>query len=246
MALISHIDRERMRPHISDGVLKSADYENLLEANRILEEAQAEAVAGAERAEKAYEAAKKRGYRDGKRQAAREAAGHHIGFVERSILYLRDLEEDLARIILEALRKITGEMDSDMLTERIVLKSLRRYRALPQLTLKVAPQQEESMRAQLEDLSRKASLGAALRLEADSRLTSRDCLLESPLGVVDIGLDTQLYFLEKSLKEKHAISFALNAKGKGDLTEKDAKKEKEKKEPKKLAPKKEKKKRAAP
>ena len=209
MVQISQIAPGALRFDKGLALLKSADYERVQKGARILKTARETARRMKEEAKRSCEKAKRRARREGLEEARRETIERHFAFVERACLYMRDVEQEMGAMIVESLRKILGELDSDLLTEKIVLKALRQYRNLPSLTLRVPPKEEERLRRKLDKLSREASLAVSLRLEADGRLARGDCALESPLGVVEIGMETQIQALREAMEARDGASFLL-------------------------------------
>lgn len=148
-------------------------------------------------------------------QAAREAAraegyaiGHEEGLAaaetERQAelfrIALRDSElqrerqKDIARLALEVVRRIAGELDQGAMVAGLAERAAAQLAPDSVAIVRVAPEAVEAVRARLEGR-------AGLNVEADAQLDAKDCVIETALGRTHAGLDTQLAQIERMWSE---------------------------------------------
>ena len=185
---------------VSGQVLKSSEYEKLREARALLDTAQEEADAVLERAATAYEAEKRRGYQDGQLEAKAVLAKMQTEQVGRARSWVDGMEKQLGALVARAVERIIGEMDDAELLAKVVRRALEDFQGLPELRLRVAPEQVEPLQQALEERVRR-NAAAPLRIEPDPALGPEECVLESALGVVDLSLPRQLDVLRQALTD---------------------------------------------
>ena len=188
---------------VSGQVLKSDEYEKLREARELLDTAQEEADAVLERASAAYEAEKRRGYQDGQLEAKAVLAKMQAEQVGRARSWVDGMERQLGALVARAVERIIGEMDDAELLAKVVRRALEDFQGLPDLRLRVAPEQVEPLQRALEERVRR-NAAAPLRIEPDPALGPEECVLESALGVVDLSLPRQLDVLRQALTDDDA------------------------------------------
>lgn len=186
-------------------LLKARDYQALVDARRLLADAQQQARELLAEAGQEYEQQKQRGYEDGMNQARLETAERLIQAAEHSVNYLAHLENKVATLVMTAVRKILGEFDDTELTLRVVHRALQVVRNQPQVTIRVRPDQELALRSRLGErlLAGYSEIGA-IEVIADPRLGPGGCILETEIGVVDASIEVQLQALERALKSRIA------------------------------------------
>ena len=114
----------------------------------------------------------------------------------QAVEYIENIEETLVKVVTSAVRKIIGELDERERIVRVVRTALVSVRSQQKVLIRVCPADEPAMIAS-------APGGVSfLDVSADPRMKPGDCILESELGVVDAGLETQLRALENALAGK--------------------------------------------
>ena len=109
------------------------------------------------------------------------------------------------RVVSEAIRKVIGEVDENERIVRIVRNALTTVRNQQRVLIRVAPADEKPVREALAAmLTAVPGSTSFVDVVADARLVRGACLLESELGVVDAGLETQLKALENAFRAKIA------------------------------------------
>jgi type III secretion protein L len=177
-------------------VLKASDYLAYSNAQELICAAEVKAQEIVSAAEDVYAAEKEKGYQDGI-QAGKAQLSQQI--TETAVKvgdYLREIEKDLVNIIINAMRKIIGEFDDEVLTAKVVHNALQLFQNQQPLTLRVAPALQQAL-AKKRDTDFQAI--PCLNVIADPGLAPGTCILESEIGSVDASIETQLKAIESAL-----------------------------------------------
>ena len=202
MAPLFHITHDTVGVSPGTKLVKAADYAAFVEAEKLLDRAKAEAERIMADALAVYEAQKARGYVDGKEESRLEHAQKIMETAVASIDYLSAMEKSVAGLVLKALEKIIGEMDDRELIFRVVKTGLSVARNEQKVQVKVCPDDLKAVRTRLDDLLATYAGIGFLDVAADARLKKGDCLIESELGIVDAGIDTQLKAVKKAILKR--------------------------------------------
>lgn len=206
MGSLFQLTADTILPPAGARIIKAADAATLLSANALLAAARERADGIVRTAETVFEQRKAEGYAQGLEEGRAEHAEKLMETAMASVAFIEGMERTLVEVIGEALRKIVGDMDANERIVLVVRNALNGIRGQQTVTLRVAPDDEPAVRrdiAALLDVSGRDN--GFLRMVADPRLQRGACLLESELGVVDAGVETQLLALEKLLKAQITI-----------------------------------------
>ncbi len=119
-----------------------------------------------------------------------------------SVEFIEGIENTLVSVVNQAIRKIIGEMDDKERIVSIVRNALNTVRGQQKVTVRVSPADEQAVASALSAMTAGSSGSSFLTIVADARLPRDSCILESELGVVDAGLETQLKALEHAFHSK--------------------------------------------
>lgn len=183
-------------------VIKAQDYLALQDAGQLLAQARQEADEIRGRAEQAYEAEKARGYEEGMAAAKLEISEQMLETVDEAIDYFSRVERQVAEVVMASVRKILGEFDDEELTLQVAKNALHVVRNQKQVKLHVCPEQETVLKKRIAEIHAGYPGINYLEVIPDHRLSPGGCILETEIGVVDAGVDTQLKALENSLKAR--------------------------------------------
>jgi type III secretion protein L len=183
-------------------ILKARDYQVCEAAGQVLADAQRRAEDILAQAEQVYEAQKARGYEDGMNAAKQDMAEQMLDTVERTVDYFAQVEKRVAAVVISAVRKILGEFDDEELTVGVVRNALQVVRTQKQVTVRVSPSQEQTVRERLDAILAGYSGISYLEIMPDHRLKRGGCILETDIGVVDASVEVQLRALERALKAR--------------------------------------------
>lgn len=203
MGTVFRLMGDTIAPHPGTRLLRAEEYSRLLEAGELLAAARDRAEAIRAEAEEAYEARRREGYDDGVMEGRMEQAEKMMETAMQAVEYIENIEETLVGVVTSAVRKIIGELDEKERIVRVVRTALVAVRSQQKVLIRVCPADEAAVRDALSAMIASAPGGVSfLDVSADPRMKPGDCILESELGVVDGGLETQLKALENALSSK--------------------------------------------
>ena len=183
-------------------VVKAADVATVRSVADIIAAAEAEAERIREDAKVSFEIEKRRGYEKGLADGRMEIAMQKLDQVDSSVAFMESVEEKMAGIVMKALRTCVTEIGDREMVVQIVRKTMAAViRTQRNVTLKVAPEQVEAVRARISELTAAFPTIETFDVVEDPRLKGSACILETEAGVADASAETQLTAIEKSLKK---------------------------------------------
>ena len=183
-------------------VVKATDVATVRSATEIIAAAEADAARIREEAKAAFEVEKQRGYEKGISDGKMEIAMQKLDLVDSSVAFMEGVEEKMSEIVMKALRTCVTEIGDREMIVQIVRKTMAAViRTQRNITLKVAPDLVETVRARVSELTTAFPTIETFDVVEDSRLKGAACILETEAGVADASVETQLAAIEKSLKK---------------------------------------------
>ena len=184
-------------------LVKSSEFATVSSAADIIAAAEKEAARIREEAKAAFEEEKKRGYEKGLRDGKIEISMQKMDQVDQSVAFMESVESKMAGIVMKALKSCVVEIGDKEMVVNIVRKTMNAViRTQRQVTLKVAPEMVEVVRARVAELKAAYSTIETLDVVEDPRLKGTACVLETEAGVAEASADTQIAAIEKSI-QKH-------------------------------------------
>ena len=182
-------------------LVKAADVATVRTAEEIIAAAEAEAARIREEAKAAFEAEKKKGYEKGLADGKLEISMQKLDLVDSSVAFMESVEDKMADVVLKALRSCVVEIGDKEMVVQIVRKTMNAViRTQRQVTLKVAPEMVDVVRARVAELKAAYTTIETLDVVEDPRLKGTACLLETEAGVAEASADTQIAAIEKSIQ----------------------------------------------
>ena len=182
-------------------VVKATDVATVKSAAEIVAAAEAEAARIINDAKVAFEMEKKRGYEKGLADGKTEIAMQKLDQVDQSVSFMESVEAKMADIVMKALKSFVVEIGDREMVVQIVRKTMNAViRTQRQVTLKVAPELVETVRARVAEFRTAYPTVETFDVVEDPRLKGPACILETEAGVADASVETQLAAIEKSLK----------------------------------------------
>ena len=182
-------------------VVKATDVATVRTAEEIIAAAEADAARIRAEAKAAFEAEKTRGYEKGLADGKMEIALLKLEQVDSSVAFMEGVEQKMADVVMKALKSFVVEIGEKELVVQIVRKTMNAViRTQRQVTLKVAPELVETVRARVAEFRTAYPTVETFDVVEDPRLKGPACILETEAGVADASVDTQLAAIEKSLK----------------------------------------------
>lgn len=182
-------------------LVKAADVAVVRTAEQIIAEADADAARIREEAKVAFEEEKKKGYEKGLAEGKLEISMQKLDLVDSSVAFMESVEDKMADVVLKALRSCVVEIGDKEMVVQIVRKTMNAViRTQRQVTLKVAPEMVETVRARVAELKAAYPTVETLDVVEDPRLKGTACLLETEAGVAEASAETQIAAIEKSIQ----------------------------------------------
>lgn len=182
-------------------LVKATDVATVQTAESIIAGAEADAARIREEAKKAFEEERQRGYEKGLADGKAEIALQKLELVDSSVAFMEGVEKKMADIVMSALRKCVEEIGDPEMVVQIVKKLMHAViRTQKQVTLRVAPEMVETVKARLEEIRAPYPTVETADVVEDARLKGTAAVLETEAGVADASVDGQLAAIEKSLR----------------------------------------------
>ena len=183
-------------------VVKAVDVATVRSAAEIVAAAEAQAAQIREDAKAAYEEERKKGYDKGIADGKTEIAMQKLDLVDSSVAFMENVEEKMSDIVMKALKSCVTEIGDREMVIQIVRKTMAAViRTQRQVTLKVAPELVETVRARVSELTSTFPTIETFDVVEDPRLKGSSCVLETEAGVADASVESQLAAIERSLKK---------------------------------------------
>ncbi len=183
-------------------VVKAADVATIRSAAEIVAAAESQAAQIREDAKAAYEEERKKGYDKGIADGKTEIAMQKLDLVDSSVAFMENVEEKMSEIVMKALKSCVAEIGDREMVIQIVRKTMAAViRTQRQVTLKVAPELVETVRARVSELTATFPTIETFDVVEDPRLKGSSCVLETEAGVADASVESQLAAIERSLKK---------------------------------------------
>ncbi|MBR4170666.1 MAG: HrpE/YscL family type III secretion apparatus protein [Kiritimatiellae bacterium] len=182
-------------------LVKVTDVAVVRKSEEIVAAAEAEAARIREEAKKAFEEERQRGYEKGLADGKMEIAMQKLELVDSSVTFMESVETKMADVVMSALRKCVEEIGDREMVVQIVKKMMHAViRTQKHLTLKVAPEMVQAVKARLEEIRSSYPTLETADVVEDPRLKGTAAILETEAGVADASVDGQLAAIEKSIK----------------------------------------------
>ena len=188
---------------VSSGrLVKAEDVAAVRSAGDIIASAETQAAKLREDALAAYEAEKRRGFEEGLQAGLRKVVEDKLDFAYESAAYMEAVEGKLADIVVKALKKCVSQVGDRTLVVEIVRKAMKAViRNQRQITLKVAPDMVDAVKARLDEILSDYPALERVDVVEDSRLKGPAAIIETEAGVADASVDTQIAAIENSIRK---------------------------------------------
>ena len=184
-------------------LVKAAEVATVRTAEEIIAAAEADAARIRDEAKVAFEEEKKKGYEKGLADGKLEISMQKLDLIDSSVAFMESVENKMADVVLKALRSCVVEIGDKEMVIQIVRKTMNAViRTQRQVTLRVAPEMVDVVRARIAELKVDYTTIETLDVVEDPRLKGTACVLETEAGVAEASADTQIAAIEKSI-QKH-------------------------------------------
>ncbi len=170
------------------------------EASALVEAARRQATEIVADAEQAFAREKARGYEEGRAQAGREAAARLLDENALLDLRLREIEDELAGIVIACVRKLVQGFGDDEQAASLVRAALVQMRREKRAELRVAPAQYAAMREGIGRIVADFPEVELVDVVEDATLSPPRIVLETAIGRVEGDLGRDLEALERIVR----------------------------------------------
>lgn len=184
------------------GVLKAEDYRVLREAEHTVREAQESAEMIVEQAQDAFEEEKKKGFKEGMREAHNKKVELLLANTAQIIHSYQEVEQTLTDLVIESVRKILNEYDKEELAYQVVRKALYLIGEGSQVKVKIAADVAAPVRAKINEALEFYPGLEKFEVIADPNLGDGDCQIESNFGIIHASVDEQMEALTKAMNSR--------------------------------------------
>ena len=117
--------------------------------------------------------------------------------------YIIHAENTMAEMVINIANKVLAQhfIEVPQLILPLVQEAIQKVKDQPEVKVRVAPEAYELVLMAKNELQAQLEGNASLEVVSDTSLQAGDCMLESPNGVVDAGLATQLQAVEKAVRD---------------------------------------------
>jgi len=191
------------RPSLVPGVqrLRSIDFEQVMEIQDTLSAAQSKADEIVQRAVDVQEQARVDGRAEGRLEVRQELLRAVTDMQATLQHWVLQTEPQLIDMVLRCVREIVKGTNSDSLVRDSIGRALTEMSTATDIRIQVHESQLASLRSEIDAFTEQYALEGSIRIEGTPALKPGDCIVESPLGNVDLRIETQLKFVDQTLKQ---------------------------------------------
>lgn len=169
------------------------------EAVTLLEQARKKSEEIVASSQQEFERQKKLGIEQGLQEGRDKAIVHHVKTVLASLDYYEQSRSQLVTVVTSCLRRLIMDLPPEERVYQLVGEALDAFKKQTHLTLQINPKDQEAVEKAIAKLQPRMPAGSTIELRMHEELSPGTCVLESPLGLVDASLESQLSILENSL-----------------------------------------------
>jgi type III secretion protein L len=181
-------------------VLKAHEFAALADAAELAQSLRAAAELKAAEAQRTAEANRAQAYERGTNEAKAACAQWLTDTQVRAAGYLDELNACIPDVVSAVVRKIGLRYGSAETVADIAAEAMRELRNRKRLTVRVHPDNRDTVDARLHALKEQAGTPEFIDVQSDPDLDPFDCVLESDVGVVKAGLNLQLEAMQSAIR----------------------------------------------
>jgi type III secretion protein L len=182
--------------------ISASQFSALVDAHEALEVARSQAETIVNQADQVRDQARQDGMNQGRAQARAELVSCVAALRGSVGNWVQNTEPKLVEIVQRCVRDVIKSVDTDQLVRDSIHRALSEMTTAQDIRVQVHESQVDGLRAQVEGFIDKHALRGVIRFEASMALKPGDCIVESPMGVVDLRVESQLKFVNQTLSPK--------------------------------------------
>ena len=181
-------------------VIKSDDYQSLDEPKNTVAQAKKIYNQTEQEREQILADAKKQGYEQGLAKANQELVSRHLDVVKNSLVWIENLEQQIAKVIESTIRNLIDEMGPVDVLAQLVKKALENLQNQSKIDIYARTNELEQIKEKLAETS-KAS-GMHINYSASTQVGANEVMIESPVGIIRVDLQAMLDELGKAVNQQ--------------------------------------------
>lgn len=193
------INSPRLMP--DQWVIKAGSYTEPLKLNELQHNAQQNIDRLLAEAKLVFDTREQEGYEAGLQQAKEEIANQLTRISGQTAAFLISIEDQVIDTVVAAVQLILDRTDQDEVIRAQAATAVRSARDIKQMTLKVCPEQIAVVEQFITELHNESSV-ESIEIAAEKDLKYGSCILETPIGIIDASLDTQLRMIKDCLQSE--------------------------------------------
>lgn len=189
------------RPSLAPGVqlLRGTDFTRLMATYETLAAAEQRAAELVRRADDVQNQARLQGLAEGRLEARQELLSAVADMQSNLQQWVFQTEPQLVALVVRCVREVVRDSDPEALVRGSIGRSLGEMASASEIRIKVHESHLAALRADTDALAQQYALEGTVRIESSPSLKPGDCIVESPLGVIDLRVETQLKFVDQTL-----------------------------------------------
>ncbi|WP_226648306.1 type III secretion system stator protein SctL [Microbulbifer variabilis] len=186
--------------HADQKIIKKEDYAIYLKSQDILARAEASASEIIANSEASVKAGYDQGYRDGFEAAHSEQSEAMLSTLQLCRKFLDSQQDEILQLVKLVLQKFLGDLDNDTQLIKLIESSVAVYYNVETARLLVAPAQFEQAKQKIIELLKEYPTLANFEVVSDEKVALGSCILETPIGILNLSLESQLSVIQRSLE----------------------------------------------
>jgi type III secretion protein L len=180
-------------------VLPAAESDAMLDAERLLADAQQRAVHTVEAARKEADTIRAAARAAGLEEANEEIQDRLFAIADASANAISRTEERIVDMAVQIARRIIGSFDEAEIAARVAKKSMALSAHSSFIRLRVAPGAVEQLRERLDGILPASMASTSIEVIGDGRVHGGGCIMETDAGLIDATIDSQIAAIERGL-----------------------------------------------
>jgi type III secretion protein L len=185
----------------SKKILKANESNAISAAIKLLEAAKEDIKKKKKEIQQERKLEKKAGFEEGQENARKEAILHHWKTVINTVTYLESMQEEMAKAISHAVRKLIQTAPPAEQAIQLATAAVERLRQQAWVVLCLHPEDVDAVNRLLENWKTHLPQNMRVETRASKEIHRGDCVLESPIGRVDASLETQLSIIQEQMQK---------------------------------------------
>lgn len=200
MLSITKLKNNVLQNKASGNLLKAADYLAYMHYQRIEAYSKQRVKQRMKSLDAVVEQEREKGFQAGLKAGEAESRKQLLELNLQSIDYLKSFEQQACGIIQDVLQRILGHIDQTTLIQSLVETAIKTVANEQNVKIIVSCEDVKMVKQRVGHWSEQYPNIEQLNVIADNQMAAGACRFETPVGVVDAGLHTQLKALKISME----------------------------------------------